>query len=90
MCQSVGMSETFFETFAQAIDGVIRDADANDVLLARPSEVWSMVQEPLNYGESRRGDFAIELLKGRPTKKFFHVSIYRMDSGRYELIDYVL
>ena len=84
------MTETYFETFAGAIDGAIRAADEARALLARPSEVWSMVQEPLNYEQTRTGDFALELLKGRPTKKFFHISIYRLDSGRYELTTYIL
>lgn len=84
------MNETYFETFAAAIDGAVRAADEADALLARPSEVWSLVQEPLNYGDARQGDFALELLRGRPTRKFFHVSIYRLYSGRYELTTYVL
>jgi hypothetical protein len=43
----------------------------------------------MNYGEQRRAHFAIALFKNRPTKKYFHVVITRLDSGRYELVAYV-
>jgi hypothetical protein len=80
----------YYETFAQAIDGAVAEADSKRVLLARPSDVWSMCQEPLYYTQTRQGHFEIELLKDRPTKKFFHVVIYRMNSGTYELVTYIL
>jgi hypothetical protein len=80
----------YFETFAAAIDGIIRAADESRALLTRPSEVWSMVQEPLFYGQTRQGNFALELLRDRPTKKFFHASVYRLETGRYELTTYIL
>jgi hypothetical protein len=80
----------YYETFAQAIDGAIRAADESRALLSRPSEVWSMCQEPLTYGQVRNGDFELDLYRDRPTKKYFHVVISRLDSGRYELVSYVL
>ena len=83
-------SNIYFETLAGAIDGAVAKADADRVLLARPSELWSMCQDPLNYGNTRRGHFSIERYKDRPTKKYFHVVICRLDSGRYELTTYVL
>jgi hypothetical protein len=85
------MNNTYFETFAQAINGAIQAADKAKALLSRPTEVWSMVQgRALFYGQARTGAFAIARLRGRPTKKFFHVTIYRLDRGRYELVTYVL
>ena len=42
------------------------------------------------YGATRSESVAIDSLKGRGTRKGFHVSIYRMDSGRYELTCYIL
>jgi len=83
-------SNVYFESLAGAIDGAIARANADRVLLAKPADVWNLAQEPLNYEEYRRGHFSIELYKDRPTKKFFHVVIYRLDSGRYELNTYVL
>jgi hypothetical protein len=79
----------YFETFAQAIDGATRRADASRALLARPADVWNLCQEPLNYGATRRESFELALLRDKPTRKFFHVVLYRMDSGRYELTTYI-
>jgi hypothetical protein len=84
------MSDTYFETLAGSVDGAIRAAYLREVLLARPSEVWSLCQDPLSYGQVRQGDFEIERLKDKPTKKFFHVIITRLDNGRYELVTCVL
>lgn len=83
------MSNVYFETFAAAIDGAIVAATAARVLLARPADVWNMCQEPLNYTSTRAASFEIERLRDKPTRKYFHVSLYRMDSGRYELTTYV-
>jgi len=44
----------------------------------------------MRYNEVRNADFAIAQYKGRPTKMYFHVVITRLDSGRYELVTYVL
>lgn len=44
----------------------------------------------VSYGETRNGDVEIESLKGKGTRKWFHVVIYRMDSGTYELTCYIL
>lgn len=45
---------------------------------------------PVNYGDTRRWHFAIATIKDKPTKKWYHISIYRMESGTYELTTYVL
>ncbi len=84
------MSETYFETFAAAVDAIFTAADANKCVFSRPTEVWNLTQEPLSYLQTRTGDFALDERKGKPTRAYFHASIYRMDSGRYELTTYIL
>jgi len=42
------------------------------------------------YGTTHTFDWPIVSLKGKPTRKYFHASIYRMDSGRYEVTSYIL
>lgn len=44
----------------------------------------------VGYGETRRANFEIARLKGKPTKKWFHMVIYRAETGRYELTAYIL
>lgn len=41
-------------------------------------------------GETKSFHFELERYKGKPTGKFLHVSIYRLESGRYELNCYYL
>jgi len=33
------------------------------------------------YGQTAKADFPLASFKGKPTRKFGHISIYRMDSG---------
>lgn len=49
-----------------------------------------LAAEALVYGQTRRFDFRLLSLKGRATRKCFHVTIYRTTEGRYELNTYVL
>lgn len=84
------MSDIYYNTFAGAIDAAKLAADAAHAQLSKPTELWSLCQEPLFYGQTRTASFSLEALNGKPTRKFFHVTIYRMDSGRYELTTYIL
>jgi hypothetical protein len=86
------MSNIYFETFGEAIDGAIGAIHArNGVLISSCYEASEVMgAEPINYNQTRTFDFPIEFLKGKPTRKYYHVSIYRMPSGRYELTTYVL
>jgi hypothetical protein len=86
----MGMTETYFETFAATVDGAMSAAADRQAVLAKPTEIWNLCQDALSYGQTRFGDFELESLKGRPTRKFFHVAIYRLETGRYELTAYVL
>ena len=84
------MNSPYFDTFAAAIDKAFDTAYAADAVFACPTDLWSICQEPLNYGQSRSLSVKLESLKGKPTKKYFHTSIVRMDSGKYELTNYIL
>jgi hypothetical protein len=85
------MNDSYFDTLSQAIDGAIIEADRCRALLLRPGEAReAMSAEPISYNQSRRFDFELELYKDKQTKKWFHVVIARLDSGRYELVTYVL
>jgi hypothetical protein len=79
----------YFDTFRAALDAVKIVTACQSVLLHHPGDVDMMADEPLNYGHTRRGSFSIELLRNRRTRKYLHVVLYRMDSGRYELTTYI-
>lgn len=84
------MSNCYFRTFAAAIDGAVAAAAEYRAELSVPAELWNICQEPLNYEQTRRADFKLDSFKGKPTRKYFHVTICRLSQGDYELVCYVL
>jgi len=51
---------------------------------------WRTAIEPMGYNTVQQKDFEILYLKGKPTKKFFHVIITRFENGLYETVCYPL
>ena len=84
------MSDTYFETLGATVDAVARLAEESRAVVSRPSEIGALCQDHLAYGAVRTGDFQLDTYKGKPTRKYFHATITRLDSGRYELVTYVL
>lgn len=89
--------ETYFETLSDAIDAcqlVLDDAQAVPVesgASCPAGDHWAeqLACNPVNYGQTLQKNFALLTVRGRSTRRAFHVNIYRMDSGRYELNAYV-
>jgi len=79
-------SDTYFNTQSEALDY------ANDMAIGKgytpqyPEHLWV---EHVAYGTNTK--YAIPMLtsRGNPAKKYLHISLYRMDSGRYELITWL-
>lgn len=84
------MNNGLFDTLGQAVDGAIHEADEARVLLAHPGFVRKYFNGHIAYGQIATGDFQIALYRDKRTSKWFHVVITRLDSGRYELVTYVL
>lgn len=81
----------YAETLAGAADEAITRADEAQAILVDPGSARDEIgREPISYGQHRSFSFAIDTLKGRNTRKGFHVVITRLDSGRYEIVAYVL
>lgn len=51
---------------------------------------WTEDFQPMIYGQVQDRHFEIYTLKGKQTRKWFHVVITRLDSGRYETVAYCL
>jgi hypothetical protein len=89
----------FFDTLHETVDAIqpaLDDRDA-DLMASGPTcpEGSHWTDEisragALSYGDKRNFDFEIRTLKGKPTRKYFHVNIWRSTEGRYELNTYVL
>lgn len=85
--------QTYHETFSSALNAVEESLEIAGITLQDPegiNPIRHMADSPLNYEETRRGDFAIATLNGKPTRKYFHVSLYRLHTGRYEITTYIL
>jgi hypothetical protein len=75
-------TDTYFETQQAALHHSHLNAVANGYVPQYPDHIWT---EHVSYGTTVK--YAIPMLtsKGNPARKYMHISLYRMDSGRYEL-----
>lgn len=79
----------YHETLSAAIDAAEYRAQISGAVIGDSlREAFATGGVP--YGTTRSESVAIESLKGKKTRKSFHVSLYRMRSGRYELTCYIL
>lgn len=94
------LNTPFYDTLDQALNAVEEYIIKNSIQVApteHPSNEADQfgIREPflfggIPYGQSKKSDYKLVSYKGRPTRKYLHVNITRMDTGRYELTNYVL
>jgi len=99
MSKNVTAQVNFFGTLSEAVDAIQPRLDADQIVLVfgtvnTPFEDhWTQqifAKGPVNYGQSIRADFEILTRKGRNTRAWFHVQIWRSETGTYELNTYAL
>lgn len=82
-------SDIYFETLSQALDKILEKATKNGYEIEdQEREFFLFGIGGIGYGETKKGSFNL-LKDGKLTKKKLQVQIYRMDSGRYELNQYI-
>lgn len=88
--------ETYHETLAAALDAVERWAGENRAVInvgfAAP-DAWKerfSVGYCIYAGCSARESFELLSYKGKETRKWLHINLYRLESGLYELNCYIL
>ena len=88
-------SDTYFETLSTALDAVRAYAESNGYTLDEDDIQFQFGTGGISYGQTKSSN--INLLKngqpilnkrGQEMNRAVHVSIYRMDSGTYELTVY--
>lgn len=93
------MKDTYQDTLTDCVFALAHRIDAEKAVLVKSGpggaveQLWCAEiydRGHVSYGTTHRFDFEIKTLKGKPTRKWFHAAIYRMDSGRYELTSYIL
>jgi ureidoglycolate hydrolase len=79
------MNDTYFDLQRQALDKAYEYAEGKGYEVIEPENFWV---EHINYGTT--GKYHLELRKdGKVQKKMLHISLYRMDNGKYELTQYI-
>jgi len=92
-------NKPFYENLSETLAAVEQFIESNKIVID-PSEHKQSeadkygIRQPYMYGGigyEQHKDTHYKLLqyKGKPTKKYLHISIYRMPTGRYELTNYV-
>ena len=82
--------ETYHETLGAVILEVHSVLIANGIELVDADAFINHFHSlPISYGQTEQAHAEIKAIKGKSTKKWAHVTIYRLDSGRYELTLYV-
>lgn len=88
-------SDTYFETLSGLLDFLRNKYNVGEYSLSENDLMSNFGTGGVSYGTTKKGN--IDILKngepilgssGKPLNRSIIVSIYRMDSGRYELTDY--
>lgn len=84
-------NEIYFDTLGQALAQFISYVEKNGgKLVDTPSVFDAFNGQGVPYGQTVSRSFELASYKGKATRKGAHVSLYRMESGRYELTNYIL
>ena len=83
---SKNKTSNYHETLASLVD----DVQTNYLNLnnATSNEFESHTWQPVGYGETCHETFKLDSFKNKGTRRFLQVVIYRMESGKYELVCY--
>ena len=77
-------SETYFNKQSEALQFVYDAIELqNRYNIVFPDSIWT---EHVNYGTAVKYHLPLQVKStGNPAKKYLHIILYRMDSGKYEL-----
>lgn len=81
--------DTYFDTLSQALNKVLEKTTQRGFEIEdQEREFFLFGVGGISYGATKTASFNL-LKDGKPTKKKLHIQIYRMESGRYELNQYI-
>lgn len=80
--------ETYHETLSSVFEEFKSALIANGIEVKDFSDLENA--NGLSYGQNARFNFPIHKKKGKGTNAWAHLSVFRMDSGRYEMTAYIL
>ena len=77
-------------TLSQALDVGIAEIKARAEFKNEQDIRDPFVFDGIKYGCTKEGHAELATYKGKSTKKFAHITIYRAETGRYEVTAYCL
>ena len=82
----------FHAMLSNALDAVNAHLVTRQIEIAEDGKNWANVFcfGGLAYGENKEAHFPLANIKGKTTRKFGHVTIWRNEVGRYEVNFYIL
>jgi hypothetical protein len=80
-------SDTYFDTQAAALQSVYDEIEAKQQYeIVYPEMIWT---EHVAYGTTCKYHLPLKVKRtGNFAKKYLHIVLHRMDSGKYELTHY--
>ena len=78
-------STTYFDTQSSALTYVEEEMQKSQIQIQYPENIWT---EHVSYGTTVTYHFQLKNKSGNFMKKWLHISLYRMDNGKYELTYY--
>lgn len=89
--RSVDLDGNFFPTLSDALDAAEHQNKVGSDLILGEDFREAFAFGGVGYGETKQAHVPIESFRGKNTRKWFHVVIYRMSqTGTYELVAYKL
>lgn len=80
----------YTETLGQALEAVREELKRVDATVADESWLDVFTFDGIPYETKKEAHGELITFRGKPTRKWAHLTIYRMDSGRYEWTLYFL
>ncbi len=81
------------ESLSLALTAAFAEIEGRQVVIApdmRQEAENVFIFGGMSYNETKSANIPIVTLQGKPTKKYAHITIYRAESGRYEVTTYLL
>jgi hypothetical protein len=81
----------YHATLSSALSALSAHLVAREIVLCDEGALESPFHfDGVKYGETKSANAEIATVKGKPTKKWGHVTIWRETNGRYEINFYIL
>jgi hypothetical protein len=91
------MSKRVDQDYHETLTGVRNEIEARleaaGAVLKSPyfySHYDQSFHDGVSYGQVKRADTELAELKRKPTRKWAHATVTRLETGRYELVFYIL